>query len=213
MNEKEKLIVVGAGGHAMSVIDSIDANAIDLIGFIDEREELKSFSEIPVVGHSFEDICEPNRFSYFIAIGDNRARMAWYEKLKLAGARFVNIVDPSALVSEGAELGEANFIGKLAVINNGAVLGSNNIINTGALVEHRCRLGNHNHISTKSVMNGDVVVGDGVFLGSCAVVNGQLSIGSWSTIGSGASVVRDVPRGVAAVGVPAKVIKQGLVTE
>lgn len=213
MNEKENLIVVGAGGHAMSVIDSIDANVVDLIGFIDEREDLDSFLGFPVVGHLFEDVCDPSRYSYFIAIGDNRKRMEWYEKLKLAGMKFINIVDPSALVSEGVELGEANFVGKLAVINNGAVLGSDNIINTGALIEHRCRLGSHNHISTRAVVNGDVIVGDGVFLGSSSVVNGQLSIGSWATIGSGASVVRDVPREVTAVGVPAKVIKQGLVAE
>ena len=33
---KKKLILIGAGGYAKSVIDSLDKNEYELIGFIDD---------------------------------------------------------------------------------------------------------------------------------------------------------------------------------
>jgi serine acetyltransferase len=39
-----------------------------------------------------------------------------------------------------------------------------------------------------------------------AGVIGGVTVGAWSTVGAGASVVRDVPPNVTAVGVPARVL-------
>jgi len=38
------------------------------------------------------------------------------------------------------------------------------------------------------------------------VIQGR-AIGPWSTVGAGAVVIRDLPAGVTAVGVPARIIK------
>ncbi|MEI3377513.1 MAG: NeuD/PglB/VioB family sugar acetyltransferase [Coriobacteriales bacterium] len=206
--EKTKLIIVGAGGHAMSVVDSIDFRAVELVGFIDGRPDLETFLGYPVLAHDLDQVTSPESFSYFIAIGDNRARHDWYMRIKKTGATFVNIIDSSAIISEDVVMGEGNFVGKQAIVNRGAEIGDNNIINTRALIEHRCVVGSHNHVSTNSVLNGDVVLGDGTFVGSSSVTNGQLSIGSWSIIGSGSSVIRSVEDNVTVVGTPARVVKR-----
>jgi acetyltransferase EpsM len=51
-------------------------------------------------------------------------------------------------------------------------------------------------------------MGEGSMMGVGSSVIPCVKIGSWATIGAGAAVVRDIPDGVTAVGVPAKEISK-----
>jgi maltose O-acetyltransferase len=53
-----------------------------------------------------------------------------------------------------------------------------------------------------------ITVGDNVWLGSCAVVCPGVAIGDDTVVGAGAVVTRDLPAGVVAAGVPAKVLRE-----
>ena len=53
-----------------------------------------------------------------------------------------------------------------------------------------------------------VSIGDDVWVGGNTVINPGVSIGSNVVIGSGSVVVKDIPDGVVAAGVPAKVIRK-----
>jgi hypothetical protein len=52
------------------------------------------------------------------------------------------------------------------------------------------------------------VLGDHVFVGAGAKIIGAISIGSGSRIGANAVVLHDIPAGVTAVGIPAKVVQR-----
>jgi serine O-acetyltransferase len=54
------------------------------------------------------------------------------------------------------------------------------------------------------------VLGDGVTIGAGAVVVGGISIGSGAVIGANSVVVRDVPPGATAVGVPARLLSKSI---
>lgn len=203
---RKKLILIGAGGHAKSVIDSIDEDEMELLGFIDEYKAGTHFG-YTIFGRNFDDVPDYMECHYFVSIGDARMRKMWYERILKEGLKTVNIIDKTAIISKSAKIGTANYIGKLAVINADSVIGNNNIINTKALVEHECKIGNHTHMSTNSIINGNVVVDDGVFFGSCAMTAASVYLGKYSVIGAGGVVIRDIPAGATAVGVPAKVIK------
>lgn len=205
----EKLILIGAGGYAKSVIDSIDHFNYELVGFIDEFSKEQEHLGIPILASCIDDLEKPESYVYFIAIGNNLNRKRWYDVLVEKGLRLINIVDRSSIVSPKAVLGTGCFIGKFAVVNSRAILGNNCIINTRALVEHGCRVYDHVNLSTNAVINGDVKVGTGSFVGSCSVTIGQLIIGEWSTVGAGAVVIRNVENGVTVAGVPAKIIREG----
>ena len=204
---KKKLILVGAGGHAKSVVDSINELEYELCGFIDSNKEGTHIG-LPIFGAELDDIKNYEKFSYFVSIGDIMCRKAWFEKIKERKLNIINIVDKTALISSTAMIGVGNFIGKYAIINADSIIGDNNIINTKSLIEHECKIANNCHISTNSVINGNVVVENNVFLGSGSVCNGQLKIGSDSIVGSGSVVIKDVPEKVTVVGVPAKIIKR-----
>jgi serine O-acetyltransferase len=53
---------------------------------------------------------------------------------------------------------------------------------------------------------GQPTIGDDVFIGAGAKILGELSIGNGAKIGANAVVIRDVPDGATAVGVPARII-------
>jgi maltose O-acetyltransferase len=51
-------------------------------------------------------------------------------------------------------------------------------------------------------------LGDNVWLGSCVVVCPGVTIGADTVVGAGAVVTRDLPAGVVAAGVPARVVRE-----
>ena len=205
----EKLILIGAGGYAKSVLDSVDVYNYEIAGFIDEHSKQTEHLGYPILAHNLDELDNSKKYVYFIAIGNNERRKIWFDRLNEKKLRIINVVDRSAIVSPKATLGTGCFVGKMAVVNSKAVVGNDCIINTRALVEHGCIVSDHVNLSTNSVINGDVKVGEGSFIGSSSVTIGQLEIGKWSTVGAGAVVIRNVGNNITVAGVPAKIIKEG----
>lgn len=204
----KNLIIVGAGGYAKSVLDSVDHMNFHMIGYLDDiKKKGESHQGYPILGDSIDDIESPEDYVYFVAIGNNAKRKLWFDRLKARNLSLINVIDKSALVSYAATIGEGSFIGKLAILNHGSSIGDNCVINTRALIEHGCIIKNHVNVSTNATLNGDVVCEEGCFVGSGTVINGQLQIGDWSLVGSGAVVIKDVVPHTTVVGVPAKVIE------
>lgn len=203
----KNLIIVGAGGYAKSVLDSVDHMNFKMVGYLDDVKPKGTYHQgYVVLGNTIECLESPQDYVYFVAIGNNAKRKSWFDKLKEKNLSLINVIDKSALVSSAATIGEGSFIGKLAILNHGSSVGDNCVINTRALLEHGCIIKRHVNISTNATLNGDVLCEEGCFVGSGTVINGQLSIGEWALVGSGAVVIRDVKAKTTVVGVPAKEI-------
>ena len=192
---KEKLILIGAGGYAKSVIDSLELDKYEIVGFIDDIKKGKHLG-YNILGNSLNNFDSQN-YCFFVCIGDNEKRTNWYNKIIKKGLKVINIIDKSAIV----------FIGKLAIVNSDVTLGNNIIINTKALLEHGTSVGDNSNVSTNTAVNGDTQIGKGCFIGSSSVLNGQLKIRDGAIIGSGAVVIKDVKENTTVVGVPGRVIK------
>lgn len=205
----EKLIIIGAGGYAKSVIDAVDIYNYEIAGFMDEFAQKEEHLGYPILAKHLDDIENSEKYVYFVAVGNNKNRKVWFDKLVERNLRIINVVDRTAVISPRATIGIGCFIGKLAVVNSTAKIGNNCLINTRATVEHGCTIADHVNISTSTVVNGDVTIGTGSFIGSASVVIGQKKVGEWSTVGAGAVVTRNIGDNVTAVGVPAKEIKKG----
>lgn len=206
MNMKQKLIIIGAGGFAKTVIDSLDHKKYDIKGFIDTFKT-GEHQGYPILGESLDIIREPNQYVYFIAIGDPDYRALWMDLLEEKQLSTINVIDRTSIVSERSRLGTCIYIGKMAIVNCDSELEDGVVINTRALVEHGNYISYCTNISTNVVLNGDVSIGIKSFIGSCTVVNGQLKIGNSSIIGSGSVVIRDIPDSVVVAGAPTKFIR------
>lgn len=206
---KKKLILIGAGGFAKSIIDSIDKDKFDLKGFIDTYKT-GEHRDINILSNSLEKISEAKRYSYFIAIGNPDVRSLFMHQLKEMDLDVANIIDSTSIIAKDAILGNGIYIGKMSIINPDTKLGDGVVVNTRSLVEHGCEVGYCSNISTNVVMNGDVVIGSRSFIGSCAVINGQLTVGNDSIIGSGSVVIRNVRSNVVVAGTPAHFIRDNI---
>lgn len=204
---KKKLILIGAGGFAKSVIDSIDEKKYSIEGFIDN---IKSGSHLgyKIFANNLDDLENQKDYCYFVAIGDNIKRTYWHNEIVKRNLEIINVIDKTAILSENITFGRGIFIGKLAIINSDARIGENVIINTKALVEHGCRIGNNVNISTNTVLNGDVVIKNNCFIGSSSVINGQITISENSVIGSGTVIIKDIEKNVVVAGIPARIIRR-----
>ena len=203
----KNLIIVGAGGYAKSVLDSVDYMNFKMKGFLDDIKPIGAeHLGYPIIGNKIEDIEQYKDCVFFVAIGNNAKRKLWFEKLKQHDLSLINVIDNSAIISKHATMGEGCFVGKLAILNHGCTIGDNCVVNTRALIEHGCDIHNHVNLSTNSTLNGDVIVEEGGFIGSGTVINGQITVGKWALVGSGAVVIHDVKPNTTVVGVPAKEI-------
>ena len=195
----EDIILLGLGGHAHSVTDSIEQTGkYNIIGFLDTEEMLgKHFRDYCVLGTDdalgkYFDKGIKNAFVTIGFLGKGNIRNQLYKQLKNIGYLVHDIIDGSAVVSENAELGDGVFVGKNAVINANAKIGEMCIINTGAIVEHDCTIGKFSHIAVGSVICGGVSVGEQTMIGANATVIQEKEIGSHCVIGAGTIVSKNI---------------------
>lgn len=184
------IVIIGFGGHAKSVADSIERTGeYKIVGYTDVQEDT-SCDRYEYLGTDdmLEDIyargvkCAAVCVGY-MGKGDVRDRL--YDMLKRIGFELPVITDPSAVVSETAEIGEGTFIGKGAIVNAEAKVGKMCIINSKALVEHEDIIGDYSHVAVGANLCGQVKLGDHVFVGSGAVVVQSVTVDSGTRIKAG----------------------------
>jgi sugar O-acyltransferase (sialic acid O-acetyltransferase NeuD family) len=200
----KKIILIGDGGHANSLIDVIESSSdYRIIGFISQVKNVGvKICGYPVVGNDADlpSLVNSN-INFVIAVGQIksnvvRKRLFNYLKVELE-ANLPAIKASTSYVSRHAELESGVVVFHQAVVNARSKIGQNSIINTLALVEHDVVIGNHVHIATGAVVNGDVLIGDGTFIGSGAVIRQGITIGENCFIQAGSVVLDDVPSGTA----------------
>jgi sugar O-acyltransferase (sialic acid O-acetyltransferase NeuD family) len=211
--DKINLILLGGGGHCHSVIESIEhAGKFNIAGIL-EPPPLKGeyISGYPVIGTD-DEIPElvSRGYSFHVTVGHIKnplPRRKLFELLKKHMAPIVTVIDPSAVVSERAQIGEGTVVLRQAFVNSGASIGYNCIINTGAIIEHDARIGHYVHVSTGAIVNGDCTIGDNCFIGSGAILSNNITICADVLIGAGAVVLRSVNEPGIYHGNPARLLK------
>ena len=172
---KEKIILIGGGGHCKSCIDVIEQQGcFAIVGFVDLPEnKQQSVLGYPVIGKDADLAKLIKSFhNVLISLGQIKSssrRIELFDMLKQMGACFPVIKSPLSYVSQHAQVAEGTIVMHHALINAGARVGRNCIINTKALVEHDAIIEDHCHISTGATVNGGVKIGSGSFFGSGAV--------------------------------------------
>jgi sugar O-acyltransferase (sialic acid O-acetyltransferase NeuD family) len=210
-----KLLLIGAGGHCRSVIDSINRKTYTDIVIIDLPEMVgKNIFSIPIVGtdnecRKFFERGYQQAAITLGSVGNPVKRVKIYKQLKEVGFQFPQIIDPTAIISKTVtDIAEGVFIGKGVIINTGVRLGAFSIINTGAIIDHDCDIGQFVHIAPGVSISGGVQIKDNVHIGTGSSIIQSLSIGKNTIIGAGSVVVSDIEENVTAFGVPCKVHHQ-----
>jgi UDP-N-acetylbacillosamine N-acetyltransferase len=205
-----KLFVYGASGHGKVVGDILLAcNDPNFVGFIDDRADLRGSRVLglPVLGDGewLRHEAGMTQVAVALGVGDNFLRKKLAEKCISWGVELVTVVHPTASVSVSARLGRGTVVMAQAAINADVKIGEGAIVNTSAVVEHDVDIGDFANVSPNAVMAGASRLGVLSHLAIGALTIPCVSIGTMTIVGAGSVVVGDIPDGVVAFGVPARV--------
>lgn len=212
--EKEKLILIGGGGHCKSCIDVIESTGTyEISGILDLPETLgQETLGYKVIGND-DDIKKFHKegFSFLITLGQIKSanrRKQIFEFLEQIGAKTPIIISNKATVSQYSRIGKGTVVMHGTLINAEAEIGENCIVNSGAIIEHDAKVGNHTHISTHAVVNGNGKIGSECFLGSNACISSQISVSDKIIIGAGSTIISTITEKGIYAGTPAKKINE-----
>ena len=195
-------IVIGFGGHARVVADTLIQLGHWPIGFTDSNLAYQGqhWRGIPYLG---DDAVlahfAPDRTVLAMGIGSlpNHAQQRRHsiQTLLQQGYELPAIVHPNAYVAYDVHLAAACQIMAAAIVQPGCRIGLGCIVNSGACIEHDCRIGDHCHIACKATLCGQVTLDDRVHIGAQACVIQEMGIGADTVIAAGACVNQPIAAG------------------
>lgn len=210
----QKIVVLGASGHAKVISDIIIKTGNELVGYLDDGLESGKIilthgkNEYKVLGKikkAIQLLQNNQELKFIIAIGNNIIREKLSNEYKLP---YTTLIHPSANIGIGVEIDSGTVVMPNATINTGAKIGRHCIINTGAIVEHDNKLEDYVHISPNATLAGTVKVGKCTHIGVGATVKNNITITDNCIIGAGAVVVKNIDKEGVYVGVPARLLKE-----
>ena len=205
------VIILGGGGHAKVLIETLRSSGIAILGITDADPEKynNSVLGIPVLGddsvvnqHSPESVHLVNGVG---SVSITHKRSTLFERFKHLGYSFATVVHPSAIIASDAVLGEGAQVMAGAVIQPGSSLGADTIVNTNATVDHDCEIGSHVHLSPGVTLSGGVRIGMGTHVGTGATVIQAIVIGTNCLVAAGSVVISNIDDGSTVAGVPARI--------
>ena len=187
---KKNIVLVGGGGHCISVIDIIEnGNEFNILGILDSNSKENNLLGYKILGgdNLIPELVNKNTY-FLITVGQIKnysIRKNIAKTLTENNAKLATVISCLAYVSRHAFIEQGTVIMNHAVVNAKSKIGKNCIINTMSNIEHNVLIEDFCHISTCAVINGDSIIGSGTFIGSNATISNGISIKENSIISAG----------------------------
>jgi sugar O-acyltransferase (sialic acid O-acetyltransferase NeuD family) len=203
------MLVIGAGGHALEVLDVLEERSIeDEIFFFDDTNANQTTIKKYKVLKSVEEVISTltKELEFIIAVGNPFVRRAFYERFSSVKGKFRSIKSITSFISNSSS-GEEYDVMKNCFIGPASVIRTGSLINTGAQVHHGVYIGEFSEISPRAVLLGNASIGSYCTIGANSTVLPKIKIGSNVIIGAGSVVTKDLPDNCMAAGVPCVIKK------
>ena len=203
---REVAWVLGMPGAVLRLPDGQQLLYGQVVGHLDDREEMHGtdVNERPVLGGS-EWLADHPGHAVVVAVGNPDARRGIVERLRALGAAFPSILAPDTFIGDKSTISEGVIALPGVIITCNVNIGSFVLLNPHASISHDGEVGDFTSLGPGVSLAGNARIGSGCDIGTNASLIPGISIGSDVVIGAGACVVRNLPDGVTAVGVPARV--------
>ncbi len=186
---KPNIVLLGGGGHCVSVIDVIEQEAkYNILGILEPNDQENNVLGYPILGCDdlIPKLVNDDTF-FIITVGQIKSyaiRKKIASVLEKENAKIAKVISPFAYVSKHSEIEEGTVVMHNAFVNAGTKIGKHCILNTKSNIEHGATIGDFCHISTCAVVNGDSIVKKGTFIGSNATISHSVVIEKDSVIGA-----------------------------
>lgn len=203
-----KVVVLGAGGFGREVADLARAGGMNVVGFVGALPEGDPELTLPLLGG--DEVLPSLRArgvadAALVAVGDGGVRERLLALCEAAGLELPALVHASACLLANRPLGPGTIVYPGVVVMSDCHVGRGVLLNAGATLGHDVSVGHCANIGPGAHLAGRVAVGPRAVIGIGATVRERISIGADTIVGAGSVVVRDLPEGVMAYGVPARI--------
>jgi sugar O-acyltransferase (sialic acid O-acetyltransferase NeuD family) len=193
------VFILGSGGFARELGVYFQTTSSATIIYVDDSFSLSNSEGIPINDyHKIMELLNP-RFMSIMGSGKPDIKEKMLTQIRGPIATYKH---PNATIL--SEVGEGCVIGPSAVIAPNVVIGRHVLVNYCASVGHNTVVEDLAVISPNASIGGFCRIGRGAYIGAGANIREHITIGIGAVVGMGAVVVKDVPDGVTAVGVPAR---------
>ena len=184
-------VAVLPGGKAYRQIEDavVGNDNINLVGYFDddERNSKEKLGEIDfdIINSLWLD----GMFDrVFVATGDSQLRTTILNSLSDIGIKTINIIHPTAYISDSATIGSNVFIGPMASIGPKSFVGDGCFLSAFSNVEHHCYLSQNILFGPGVMLSGSVKIGARTVLSSGVSVESNIVIGEDVFVGVGLGV-------------------------
>lgn len=210
------LLVYGSGGFGKETVDIAErineaAPRWSGIAFIDDNREPGTHYGFPLyrlesaLGIWGSEDCE-----VVVAVGEPAVRSRLFGALRARGLKLATLVDPTAVISPSASLGEGVIVTSYCSVASSAVVSDNVVLNAKSIVGHDVRVGVDTVVSSMVNIGGACTIGACSYLGMAAQIKQGLSIGNRTIIGMGSMVHDSVGDDLIAIGNPARPVRRNV---
>jgi len=206
----KRLGIIGAGDLGVQLAHlARKTGEYDPVAFYDDGQMPGTMvAGVTVRGglQSLDDVGQPLPFDD-LTIGIGYRHLAFrqhlFERLR-PRFRFATLIDPGALLDPTAVIGEGAVIYAGCVIDMNATIGENALLNVGCVIAHDSSVGAGCFLSPAVKVAGFVDIAPSVLLGIGTIVIDNVRISTGVRTGAGAVVVGDLETPGLYVGVPAR---------
>ena len=208
MGEEVGLVVLGSGGHALTVAEAAETTGREVSRYIDVHPDdyRSGFSSV------LYEIARSGLASglFVLGIGSNHIRAKLHERVSQVhpGALFPPIFHSTAWVSPSARIEAGAILLAHASAGHKARMGVGSLINTGGSLDHNSTLGDYGSLGPGARTGGNVAVGARTMVGLQAGILHGRSVGDDTVIGAQSLVLEDIPGLCVAYGSPCSVVRE-----
>lgn len=201
----QKYVIIGTGGHAMSIQDLITNEGGEVKYFIGHDETLSDVKNIPVLSvNEMQKL--PVNINLVFGIGNFAVRNKVLKEVGLVvpDSRFPPLVHSTSYVSKSAKLGFGTIVFAKAYVGPNSTVGKFSVLNTASSIDHDCLVGDQNFVAPGVIFAGGVKTGHNCFIGMGSLISSQISLGQNSVVAANSFVNENIPNNSFAAGTPAK---------